>query len=170
MLPERLSELLSSYLDGELNARQRRNVERLLLRSEEARKLLEKLEENANVLRNLPRLRLDEEFSQRVMRTLSQRRSYLARKMALSHRVEFPAWAGFAAAASVLLSIVLGTYLYFSAVHLANHNSSKPSPTPRDAPPDKETIPRDSSQEHDHPSRGDENLAGAARWQTPSAP
>jgi len=139
MLPDRLSELLSSYLDGELNPRQRRTVERLLLRSAEARALLEDLEENVNVLRQLPRLKLGDEFSQNVMRTISQRRNYHARKLALGRRVEFPAWAGFAAAASVLLSVFIGTYLYFSAVHLANSPYSiSPPTTSKDAEPKKD--------------------------------
>src|SRR5258705_531710 len=44
MLPERDRQLLTAYVDGELTARQRRHVDRLLRRSGEARRLLQKLQ------------------------------------------------------------------------------------------------------------------------------
>ena len=47
MLSESARQLVTAYVDGELNARQRRQAVRLLSRSEEARRLLNRLEEDA---------------------------------------------------------------------------------------------------------------------------
>src|SRR2546430_2493824 len=47
MLPERGRELLTAYVDGELSARQRRHVLRLLRHSAEARRLLQRLQGDA---------------------------------------------------------------------------------------------------------------------------
>ena len=59
MLPERFRELLTAYVDGELSARQRRHVLRLLRRSVEARRLLHFLQSDSHNLIHLPRVRLD---------------------------------------------------------------------------------------------------------------
>jgi anti-sigma factor RsiW len=46
-------ELLTAHVDGELTARQRRHVDRLLRRSAEARALLARLQEDAQQVRGL---------------------------------------------------------------------------------------------------------------------
>ena len=73
MIPDRLSELLTAYIDDELSARQRQSVQRLLHKSDEARVLLQKLQDDAALLRNLPRQRLEEDLSHSVLRTISDR-------------------------------------------------------------------------------------------------
>lgn len=115
MISQRLTQLLTAYIDGELGARQHRAVERLLRKSEEARTLLQKLQDDAAVLRSLPRQRLDEDLSHQVLRTIADRRLHLARRAALAYRPAFPNWAGAVAAASVLFAVFCGSYLYFYA-------------------------------------------------------
>ena len=53
MLPDRQSQLLTAYVDGELGTRDRHAVEKLLSSSQEARVLLESLEKDAKRLREL---------------------------------------------------------------------------------------------------------------------
>lgn len=115
MVPERLSQLLTAYIDGELNDRQRQAVQRLLAKSAEARALLQQLQGHANVLRSLPRRKLHRDFSQQVLRTIAERRLRVSRRAALTHRPGLPAWAGLAVAASVLFVVGIGTYFYFAA-------------------------------------------------------
>lgn len=115
MISNRLSQLLTAYIDGELSARQHRAVERLLRKSEEARGLLQKLQDDAAMLRSLPRQQLEEDLSHQVLRTIADRRLHLARRAALSHGPAFPNWAGAVAAASVLFAVFCGSYLYFYA-------------------------------------------------------
>lgn len=122
MLPERLSQLLTAYIDGELGARQRKAVQRLLRRSEEARVLLQKLRDDACLLRDLPRQHLEEDLSPRVLRSINERRLQVARRAALAEHVAFPNWAGALAAASVLIAAFWGSYLYFYA-HQQRHGS-----------------------------------------------
>ena len=53
MLPDRLCQLLTAYVDGELTVRRARAVQRLLERTPEARELLAQLRANAERLRAL---------------------------------------------------------------------------------------------------------------------
>lgn len=59
--------LLSAYLDGELSASEREEVERLLERSPEARQELLELEQVGLLLRQLPRQALPESFAPQVL-------------------------------------------------------------------------------------------------------
>ena len=56
MISPQEPELLTAHADGELTARRRRQVARLLRRSEEAREALGRLEDDSRRLRRLPRL------------------------------------------------------------------------------------------------------------------
>src|SRR3984893_2193595 len=114
MLPDRYRELLTAYVDGELSTRQRKAVSRLLHRSEEARNLLEQLQQDADVLRGLPRLRLDRDLSSQVLLTIHQRRLHPGRHRVTVPPPAFPAWTGLAAAAAVLFVIGVGSYMYFA--------------------------------------------------------
>ena len=113
MLPERVSQLLTAYVDGEVSARQRQAVEQLLKQSPEAQKLHLRLREDAEKLRRLPRRCLGPDFADRVVRTVTERRLHHARRAASSARVALPAWGGIAVAAGVLFCIGIGSYLYF---------------------------------------------------------
>jgi anti-sigma factor RsiW len=59
-------ELLSAYLDGEVSAEERKEVERLLAESNEYRRMLDGLRSVSEHLRLLPEYRLDASVSQRI--------------------------------------------------------------------------------------------------------
>ncbi|MGD0653738.1 MAG: zf-HC2 domain-containing protein [Thermoguttaceae bacterium] len=67
------NELLSAYLDGELTADQRAQVEHLLATNPAAGKLLEELRSLSSALKSLPRQQLGEDLSENVLR-IAQRR------------------------------------------------------------------------------------------------
>src|SRR5262249_52732453 len=73
MLPERITQLLSAYVDGELSARERRNVTRILRKSNEARQLLHKLKQDSMILRKLPRKKTQLDLTESAMGTISLR-------------------------------------------------------------------------------------------------
>ena len=116
MLPDRITRLLTAYVDGELTARQREVVVRLLHRSSEARELLHALQKDADDLRSLPRPTLSADFSQQVLDTLASRRVPPGRRSALSMPSYLPVGLSLASAAAVLLVIGLGSYLYLATV------------------------------------------------------
>src|SRR5437762_1113153 len=104
MIPDRISRLLSAYVDGELKPRQCRAVERLLRRSPEARELLRSLQEGATRLASLPRPTLSPEFAEQILHTIASRKLWPARRSALTAQYHVPpAWLGLATAAAVLL-------------------------------------------------------------------
>ena len=67
------NELLSAYLDGEVTAAERQQIEELLATSPATRRLLEQLRALSNTLHALPRESLGEDLSPRVLR-LAERR------------------------------------------------------------------------------------------------
>ena len=73
MLPERITQLLSAYVDGELNSRERRNVGRILRKSPEARRLLSQLKQDSMILRRLPRKKTQIDLTGSAMGTISLR-------------------------------------------------------------------------------------------------
>jgi hypothetical protein len=127
MVPERITQLLTAYVDGELSARKKRAVQRLLRKSPEARALLAKLQEDSSVVRLLPRVRTDRDFASQVLRTIQDRKLNVPRRAAAvavpATRAPFPAWVGYAAAAAVLFVVFSGSYLFF-----ANVNNPRTSP------------------------------------------
>jgi anti-sigma factor RsiW len=115
MFPDRLSRLLTAYIDGEMTPRQRKNVLRLLERSPEARAMLSRLQEDAGNLRALPRRQLPPDFSSQVLRSIVERRLGHARRWNQQGEPVYHGWAGLAAVASVLIAVGFGSYLYFAA-------------------------------------------------------
>src|SRR5689334_1054501 len=118
MMPDRYRQLLTAYVDGELTARQRRRVARLLHGSEEARRLLDQLQADARELRSLPQAPLSVDLTGDVLRVIAERRLRPGRLR--PRRVPAtPAWvaplATWAAAAAVLLILGLASYVYFAA-------------------------------------------------------
>jgi negative regulator of sigma E activity len=163
MLPERVTQLLTAYIDGELNARQRQAVERLLGESAEARTLYEQLRHDADVLRQLPRRKLGEDFSQRVLRSISERLTHAASARTLAapgngvragqgrggrfaDRAVYPMWIGVAAVAAMLLVAVLTSFLYYQAARQPKQESmpvaKNESVPPQKAPDAKSTAER----------------------------
>jgi hypothetical protein len=152
MLLDRYRQLLTAYVDGELTARQRRHVARLLRRSPEARQLLQQLQEDAHALRHLPRPALPADLTEPVLHTIAERRLTPGRRRAA--RVSPAAsWTGpliaWAAAAAVLLTLGAASYLYFAAsltdaekTDLARNQAEEQAPTPEPEPePEPEPSP-----------------------------
>src|SRR2546429_8142048 len=105
MLVDRLCQLLTAYLDGELGARQSKAVVRLLHKSSEARALFRKLQEDAHALRDLPRRQLGRDFSAKALRAIADRGLQPARPAPRPRPAPIPASAGLAAAAAELEAV-----------------------------------------------------------------
>lgn len=138
MLPERLYQLLTAYVDGALTARQLRAVQRLLSRSVEARTVLRQLQEDAAQLQQLPRQTLPADFAPQVLLAIGARGLQPMRQRRTRAPAGVPAWLGLAAAAAVLLVISGASYLYFAVSSLepgAGSHAAQPAPENRDADP-----------------------------------
>jgi hypothetical protein len=112
MLSDDVCRLLTAYVDGELNERQRQAVERVVQRSPEARKLLDHLQANADALRRLSRRQLPSDFALRVADAITTRQLHPGQRRVWQPSSRVLAWAG--AAASVLLVVGLGSFYYLS--------------------------------------------------------
>jgi anti-sigma factor RsiW len=121
MLPERVTQLLTSYIDGELSSRQRRAVSRLLRKSSEARNLLQRMQQDSMILRHLPRRRMKQDLSKTVLTTLDLRGIKLPTPqpvlvgIPLKQRSGMPTWVKVLIAMLVLVGIGAGSYFYFAA-------------------------------------------------------
>jgi hypothetical protein len=115
MHPDRERRLLTAYVDGELSPRQLRHVERLLARSEPARRLLRQLQADSRALRDLPTVRPPTDLAPAILGAIAPRRAQprVAPRPAVSAGLS--AWVGVAAAAAVLLGLGLASYLYFAS-------------------------------------------------------
>lgn len=123
MLPERVTQLLSAYVDGELSARERRAVSRLLRKSAEARAMLHQMKQDSMVLRKLPRKKTQLDLSGSVMGTISLRNLQLPKienPVPLSPRGSAsrrrPLWLKVSAAALLLCAVGLASYFVVSLV------------------------------------------------------
>src|SRR5258708_31668166 len=116
MLPDCLSRMLTAYVDGELNARQRKAVLRLLRRSPEARALLRQLQVDANQLRQLPQRTLSSDFADLVMQRIADGIVRPAQYKIPASGSPVPVSWGLAAAAAVLLAVGLGSYFLLSVL------------------------------------------------------
>ena len=118
MLPDRHRQLLTAFVDGELSTRQRRHVARLLSRSDEARQLLQKLRADAEALQRYPAPHFPGDLTAEILRKIKERGltpgkgSRTRAAMSTFWGGPFAAWA---AAAALLLSLGLASYLYFAS-------------------------------------------------------
>src|SRR5262249_14453778 len=112
MLSDDVCRLLTAYVDGELNERQRKAVERIVQRSPEARRLLDQLQADANALRKLPRQQLPSDFARQVAGAITTRQLRLGQRRAWQPSPRVLAWTG--AAASVVLVVGLGSFYFLS--------------------------------------------------------
>jgi hypothetical protein len=144
MLAERYYQLLTAYVDGELSARQRKAVQRLLRKSSEARVLLRQLQGDADAVRRLPRPRVDPDFPQRVVGTISERGLRPARQSAagVQPRRSFP-WLGWAAAAVVLVSVSGLSYLVYPLLVKKEHRETPVAVKPQGPAKAADQGPRD---------------------------
>src|SRR5208337_2279246 len=119
MLPERTTQLLTAYIDGELSARQRKQVTRMLQKSAEARRLLKKMRQDSNILRKLPRRKMKiQDLSGSVMGTIAMRGLKLPIPLPSPQRTprhRIPLWVGLAAAAAVFLVVGIASYFFFAS-------------------------------------------------------
>jgi hypothetical protein len=120
MLPDRELQLLTAYVDGEISARERERVTRLLQTSSAARTALQLLQSDARAVRELTRLKLGPDFPDKVMRTLARSGIGLP-----PPRPPAPApWIGMAIAASIFVMIAAASYWYFAP----NRPNVRPGP------------------------------------------
>jgi hypothetical protein len=113
MLADRYYKLLTAYVDGELDARQRKMVDRLVAQSDEARLFLEKLESDSKVLRELPRHAAPQTLSDLIMETVNEseaRPPLPATPAAAASHGTIPVWLGLALAACILMAVTVGTF------------------------------------------------------------
>jgi anti-sigma factor RsiW len=111
MHPNRLTQLLAAYVDGELTERQEKAVLRVIKDSAEGRALLQQLQKDAEGLRGLSRMVLSPDFSNRVMAAIPLRLS--SPKRLRIPKAPVSTWIGLGAAAAVLFAISVGSYFYF---------------------------------------------------------
>jgi hypothetical protein len=127
MHANRLSRLLSAYVDGELPGQQQEAVMRLVRRSAQARALLRQLQEDAEILRALPARNVGQDLAPQILERIAATRRPLARSRILVGR-SIPAWVGLAAAAAVLFALGIGTLL---ALRTPREGDSSPVIAPR---------------------------------------
>jgi hypothetical protein len=108
-------QLLTAYVDGQLSTRQQKQVLRLLQSSEEARRLLCRLQEDSRGVRELPRVRPRRDLAPIVVRKIHERGLRPRRRCPEPVHQPFPFWSSFAAAAAVLL-VLMGISAYVSLI------------------------------------------------------
>jgi hypothetical protein len=142
MLSPHELELLTARVDGELTRRQRRELNRLLDRSGEARELLRRLEDDSRRLRQLPARTAPADLSTAVLdRSARIKGRPHPRLRPATAAVSYPVWVGLVLAASVLLVVGLTAFLVESGepdpgqARLAQGKPTKKLPrrSPRDA-------------------------------------
>ncbi|HEV3119752.1 MAG TPA: hypothetical protein VGY58_22020, partial [Gemmataceae bacterium] len=116
MLSERLLQLLTAYVDGEVSAHQRKVVLRQLRSSAEARTLLKKLQEDAARLQHLPAQVVGQDLSQKVLARIGDQVVRPIRVCAPQVPSAVPRGFGLATAAAVLLAVGFGSYYYLKLV------------------------------------------------------
>src|SRR2546421_1573175 len=117
MLSDKQKELLTAYVDGEVSARQRRLVARLVRKLPAARQLLHELEKDSRQLTALPRKKPPREIVRQVLRQTAAHGAPIPATpstLATPAAAGMPSWVSITLAASVLAAITLGSYLFFS--------------------------------------------------------
>jgi hypothetical protein len=123
MMSANLRELLTAAIDGELSPAERKTAQKLLHESEAARKLFAQLKTDAARIKKLPRVAAPADLADNVLNAIRDR-AMTPTPLPPSRRVgrkfnwsAMPIWMNLVTAASVLLVISMGSYLYFSASH-----------------------------------------------------
>jgi anti-sigma factor RsiW len=140
-LPERVTSLLTAYIDGELSSRKRRAVDRLLRKSQEARHLLNKMQQDSMILRHLPRKKMRADLSKTVLTTLDLRGIKLPPPPPMPLPVLAPRtsrrWPKVVGALLLLVAIGTGSYFFFSATAPPTHRKVPSSHPAEHTMPDK---------------------------------
>jgi len=135
MLPERLTQLLTAYIDGELSSRQRKAVTRLLRKSPEARKLLQEMQQDSMILRHLPRKKMKQDLSRTLPGTIEMRGLKLPpppAPAAAPRPAIVPVWVVLVVAALLLGGVGYGSYTFFGSLP----QKAPPAATPPVRSPD----------------------------------
>jgi hypothetical protein len=152
MLPERYSQLLTAYLDGELSPRRRRAVLRLLRKSGQARALFRRLQQDSRRLRALPAAGPVPDLAPRVLHAIAHQGLHpvpdpaaaAAAAVAPTAASAWAGWVGLAVAASLLLAITSLSFTFFS--HLPTSAQEEPivksTPTPPELAPKPTPTPK----------------------------
>jgi hypothetical protein len=114
MLSDRHCRLLTAFVDGELTPREQQKVLRMVRESSEARALLHQLRQDAEGIQQLPAATVGQDLSELVLQRID-RPIVRPRLPVSSSAVTVPVWYGLATAAAVLLTVGLGSYLYYNA-------------------------------------------------------
>jgi hypothetical protein len=135
MLKIHYQELLTAYVDGELTARQRRLVLRLLRRSGEARNFLRLLQDDARQLRLVPARTIPVDLSGPILESIIRRKLQPKREPRVAVQRSFPIWTGAAAAAAVLLLVSAVVFVASSRdVARPGQGSAKKQQPPHEGP------------------------------------
>lgn len=105
---EQLLERLSAYLDGELDAAESREVERLLVRDERARSQLQRLERAWSLLDQLPRAEVGGTFIQSTVEMIALSEAESLPRLGAASSAVMPWLVRIGAAAAVLLAASFG--------------------------------------------------------------
>src|SRR5688572_195351 len=116
MLSEQQLELLTAFVDGELTGRDRKLAVRLVRRSPAARRLLKELEKDSHQLAALPKKLPPRELPQQVMHRIAGEAAPVPATPSTLAAPTVPAanWLGLVVAASILIAVAVGSFLYFS--------------------------------------------------------
>src|SRR5262245_22614809 len=117
MLTEQVIELLTAYVDGELNERQRKAVTRLLNKSSEARAMLKELQENAHKLKKLPTHKVEPSLVEEIMKAIEEAKAQPKQPVPVRRRAWLPYLA--ASLAAAILVAVIGV-LYWQSLPVSD--------------------------------------------------
>src|SRR5205085_10422170 len=117
MIPDRVSRLLTAFIDKELDAGQRQAVISLARRSKRVRALLLQMHLDSRALRSLAYERAGQDFSESVLRQIANEKVRVDRRPAQSLRGRVSSWPSLAAAAAILVALGAGTYWYWLITH-----------------------------------------------------
>src|SRR4051812_46941151 len=114
MLSNHQCQLLTAYIDGELNAGERQTVDKLLVTSAEARAFLEKLEDDSKELHRLPSRRAPDTLVNLVMETVCDDQPLPPAKPPAATSI--PRWLGLTVVAFVLGLVAMLTFVLASGL------------------------------------------------------
>src|SRR4051812_21331255 len=114
MLSEQVRRLLTASVDGELSTRQRRQLERLLRHSREARALLSQFQQDSHTLRHFTRQAAPPDLADSVVRAIADMLPTPSATLPFRPVSRLPVFLSIATAATVLLCIGYGSFLFFS--------------------------------------------------------
>jgi hypothetical protein len=138
MLSDRKQQLLTAAVDGELNAREMRAVQRLLEESDEARRLYQSLASDASRLKGMRRKNLPLHFSCQVLQAIGERARATPSAFEPVARRWLPIWANVAAAAAVMLAVCAGSYL---VIVLSEQDRANKDLAGKNTPRTEQTVP-----------------------------